>query len=50
MSPTEKANKAWNEGLDSTANPYARHTVCWCMWAEEFLRLNDEYMSLAVSD
>jgi hypothetical protein len=46
--PTEEANKAWNAGLDSTANPYPIDTTCWGEWAREFMRLNDEYMAKAV--
>ncbi len=48
MTPTELAKKAWSEGLDRTANPYAKGTTCWEMWADEYMRLNDEYMALAI--
>jgi hypothetical protein len=48
MTPTEQAQAAFNAGLDRTANPYAKGTVCWEAWAEEYMRLNDNYMALAV--
>jgi hypothetical protein len=50
LKPAEHAYKCWNMGLDRTANPYAKGTTCWEMWADEFMRLYDEYMAKIVDD
>ena len=50
MTPAEDAKQAFNDGLQSSDNPYCLGTSYWCEWAKEFGRLNDEWVSEAVSD
>ncbi len=50
MTPAEDAKQAFNDGLQSADNPYCLGTSYWCEWAKEFGRLNDEWVSEAVSD
>ncbi len=47
LTPTEHAFKSYEMGLTRTANPYAKGTTCWEAWAEEYMRLGDEWIAKA---